>query len=61
MSEAKNGEFTLVYNTEGKAHPVALTKDQHETLQLLLRGIGEIKVIGGIQVHHQSTGDSHAD
>lgn len=33
MTEAKEGEFTLVYNTKGVGHPVALGKDAHEALQ----------------------------
>ena len=50
-SEAREGEFTLVYNTEGKGHPVALTRYQHEKLQILINDLGgEIVVISSLVV-----------
>ena len=43
--EVKNGEFTLSYAMNGRNHGVALTEDQHESLQVLLAGLGKINVI----------------
>lgn len=46
VTEAKPGEFTLVYNGEGIAHPVGLTKEQHQVLQALLPALpGELLVV----------------
>ena len=46
-SEAKEGEFTLTYTMKGREYPVALTRDQHEKLQILINGLGgEITVVG---------------
>jgi len=53
MSEAKEGEFTLVYNGKDKAHPVALTKEQHELTQALVSSLpGEIKVLKFMKVEY---------
>jgi len=53
MKEAKSGEFSLVYNSENKAFAVALTKEQHEILQHLLSGIGEISVLSKVEVNYK--------
>jgi len=53
MKEAKQGEFSLVYNETDRAFAVALTKEQHEILQAFLCGIGEISVISKIEVNYK--------
>jgi len=53
MTEAKPGEFSLVYNGDGVAHAVGLTKEQHEMLHLMLRGFGKITVIKQLHVSYQ--------
>ena len=51
ISEAKPGEFTLVYNGDGVAHPVALTKEQHQIIQALVHGLpGTVVVVGKLKV-----------
>lgn len=49
--EIKEGEFSLLYCTSGEDKAVALTPEQHDMLQLLLRGLpGEITVLKDVSV-----------
>lgn len=52
-TECKEGEFTLTYNTGKCGHPVALTPEQHQMLQLLLTGLGEINVVKQIAIEYK--------
>ena len=53
-TEAKEGEFTLIYNGSETAHPVALTREQHEALQVLINTLpGEkLNVLAKIKVEY---------
>ena len=53
MKEAKSGEFSLVYNEIDKAFAVALTIEQHEILQAILSGIGEISILSKVEVNYK--------
>lgn len=51
INEANPGEFTLVYNGDGIAHPVGLTKEQHQMLQILLIALpGKLLVVKKLEV-----------
>jgi ribosomal protein L21E len=41
---AQDGEVGLVYRINGKSYAVALQKDQHLTLQVLVSALGKIHV-----------------
>lgn len=53
LTECKEGEFTLTYNTKDGGYPVGLSKQQHEMLQLLLTGLGEITVVKQIKIEYK--------
>lgn len=52
-TECKQGEVTLTYNTGTGGHPVALSPEQHELLQVLVQSLGEIKVVKQIKVIYE--------
>lgn len=41
---AKDGEVGLVYRDNGKSYPVALTREQHTLLQVIIPMLGKIAV-----------------
>lgn len=51
--ECKEGEFTLVYNSGDCGYVTALTREQHNMLQLLLASLGNIQVIKKIKVKYE--------
>lgn len=51
--ECKEGEFTLVYNSGDCGYVTALTREQHDMLQLLLTSLGNIKVVKQIKVKYE--------
>jgi hypothetical protein len=54
LKESKDGEFTLLYNLEGKPRPVVLTKDQHDMLQALVNNLpGNVKVLESVQAVYE--------
>lgn len=44
ISEAKDGEYSLVYANKGRMLPVLLTREQHETLQILIQALPGDKI-----------------
>ena len=55
---AKKGDLTLVYNLDDKAHPVALTSEQHKLLQAFGLMLGDIKIISDCAVVYITDPDS---
>lgn len=51
--ECNEGEFTLVYNSGDSGYVTALTREQHDMLQLLLTSLGNIQVIKKIKVKYE--------
>lgn len=51
-TEAKPGEFSLVYNTPEGGRPVVLTLAQHAMLQALIRALGDINVVNNVSVRY---------
>lgn len=55
MEEAKNKECTLIFNDGNTAYPIALTKDQHQMLQIFISStLGKIKIIPNIVVKYEN-------
>jgi hypothetical protein len=55
--ETQGGEFSLVYNVTGRAHPVGLTEEQHRMLQAYLAMITRqqpVKVVRTMEVQYNS-------
>lgn len=44
-TEAQQGEFTLVYNTETSEHPVGLSNEQHSALQLFIAALSKQEAV----------------
>lgn len=51
--ECNEGEFTLVYNSGDSGYVTVLTREQHDILQILLTGLGDIQVIKQIKVKYE--------
>ena len=51
--ECKEGDFTLIYNSGDCGYVTVLTSEQHDMLQLLLTGLGNIQVIKQIKVKYK--------
>lgn len=55
-TEAKPGDVTLIYNTKAGGHPVALTQQQHDILQLFIAGLSKdepLVVVKGMYVEYK--------
>lgn len=51
--ECKEGDFTLIYNSGDCGYVTVLTSEQHDMLQLLLTGLGNIEVVKQIKVKYE--------
>ena len=54
MRNADPGEYSLMYNQDGTVHPIALTEEQHEALQVLIQTLGNIHIHQGIEITYKN-------